>query len=77
MHFIRNHPVEVRADPAFSIANAAKIVGYCSRMAADLRAVPRLLSGGADATLRGACDAGHWGGLLPLPVDYLSRNLKG
>ena len=76
MDFIRNYAVDGQVDLAFSIANAAKDVGYYRQMAADMGAMSRM-SGAADATLREAREAGHGADLVPQLVDYLSRNLKG
>jgi len=76
MDFIRNYATNGQIDLAFSIANAAKDVGYYRQMAEGLGARSRM-SGAADATLREARDNGMADAMVPQIVDYLSRNLKG
>lgn len=76
MDFIRNYASEGKIDLAFSIANAAKDVGYYRQMAEGLGARSRM-SGAADATLREARDNGFADAMVPQIVDYLSQNLKG
>lgn len=75
MDFIRNYASEGKIDLAFSVANAAKDVGYYRTMAGDFGARSRM-SGAADATLREARDAGFGDRMVPELVDYLSRHLK-
>ena len=76
MDFIRNYAVEGKIDLAFSVANAAKDVGYYRQMAEDLQAKSRM-SGAADATLREARDRDFGTHMVPELVDYLATNLKG
>ncbi|MEO1329308.1 MAG: NAD(P)-dependent oxidoreductase [Pseudomonadota bacterium] len=75
MDFIRNYATEGRVDLAFSVANAAKDVGYYRSMASDLGLSSRM-SGCADATLTEARDDGFAENMVPEMVDYLSKNLK-
>ena len=76
MDFIRNYAVEGRMDLEFSIANAAKDVGYYRAMAEGLGANSRM-SGAANAALGEAVQAGHGDDMVSHMVDYLSQNLKG
>lgn len=75
MDFIRNYAAEGRIDLAFSLANAAKDVGYYRSMAADLGARSRM-SGAAHDTLTEALEAGIGDKMVPEMVDYLSARLK-
>ena len=75
MDFIRNYAAEGKIDLAFSVANAAKDVGYYRAMAEELGAASRM-SGAADGALREARDNGFADNMVPEMVDYLSRNLK-
>lgn len=75
MDFIRNYAAEGKIDLAFSVANAAKDIGYYRTMAEGLGARSRM-SGAADATLREANNAGFGDHMVPEMVDFLSRNLK-
>ncbi|MEL6265127.1 MAG: NAD(P)-dependent oxidoreductase [Pseudomonadota bacterium] len=76
MDFIRNYAIDGKIDLAFSVANAAKDVGYYREMAEGLGARSRM-SGAADATLREARDGGAGARLVPQMVDWLAENLKG
>lgn len=76
MDFIRNYATEGKIDLAFSIANAAKDVGYYRSMADELGACSRM-SGAADALLREARDDGFGEKMVPQVVDYLAARLKG
>lgn len=75
MDFIRNYAAEGRLDLAFSVANAAKDVGYYRRMADDMGARSRM-SGAADTTLQEAVSGGFGDHMVPEMVDYLSKHLK-
>lgn len=61
---------------AFSIANAAKDVGYYDQMAADAGA-PSMMAGNTLAALRGARDSGRGDAMVPELVDYFAEKLKG
>jgi 2-hydroxy-3-oxopropionate reductase len=74
MGFIRNYAVDGQIDLAFSVANAAKDVGYYRQMADDLGLKSRM-SGAADATLREARDGGAAEIMVPEMVDWMQRNL--
>ncbi|SEM02130.1 2-hydroxy-3-oxopropionate reductase [Roseovarius azorensis] len=74
MDFIRNYAVEGRIDLAFSVANAAKDVGYYRQMAEDLGLTSRM-SGAADATLSTARDGGDGDIMVPQMVDWMVRHL--
>ena len=76
MDFVRNYASEGKIDLAFSVANAAKDVGYYRKMAEGLGAQSRM-SGAADATLREARDNGFADKMVPEMVDYLHDHLKG
>lgn len=76
MDFIRNYACEGKVDLAFSVANAAKDVGYYRQMAEGLGARSRM-SGAADATLCEARDGGAGDRMVPQMVDWLSERLKG
>lgn len=74
MDFIRNYAVEGQIDLAFSVANAAKDVGYYRNMAQALGLHSRM-SGAAEATL-GEINAGGDGALMvPEVVDWMSKHL--
>lgn len=74
MDFIRNYAVEGQIDLAFSVANAAKDVGYYREMAQALGLHSRM-SGAAEATL-GEINAGGDGALMvPEVVDWMSKHL--
>ncbi|MEM9147233.1 MAG: NAD(P)-dependent oxidoreductase [Pseudomonadota bacterium] len=75
MEFIRNYATEGKIDLAFSVANAAKDVGYYREMAEGLGARSRM-SGAANGALTEARDNGFADQMVPEMVDYLSRNLK-
>ena len=75
MDFIRNYAAEGKVDLAFSVANAAKDVGYYRSMAEGLGARSRM-SGAADALLSEARDGGFGEKMVPEMVDYLSARLK-
>lgn len=74
MGFIRNYAVDGQIDLAFSVANAAKDVGYYRRMAQDLGLHSRM-SGAADATLREARDSGEGDTMVPAMVDWMRKHL--
>ncbi|MEM9552346.1 MAG: NAD(P)-dependent oxidoreductase [Pseudomonadota bacterium] len=61
---------------AFSIANAAKDVGYYDQMASDAGA-PSIMAGGALGALRGAREAGMGDAMVPELVDYYTKRLTG
>lgn len=75
MAFIRNYAVDGEIDLAFSVANAAKDVGYYRQMAQDLGLSSRM-SGSADATLREARDGGDGGLMVPEMIDWMVKHLK-
>jgi 3-hydroxyisobutyrate dehydrogenase-like beta-hydroxyacid dehydrogenase len=75
MDFIRNYAVDGQMDLAFSIANAAKDVGYYREMASALGAQSRM-STGTHATLTEARDNGAAEKMVPELLDYLSQHLK-
>ncbi|MCR9151771.1 MAG: NAD(P)-dependent oxidoreductase [Rhodobacteraceae bacterium] len=74
MDFIRNYAIDGRIDLAFSVANAAKDVGYYAQMAEDLARHSRM-SGAALATLREARDGGAGDLLVPQMVDWMAKHL--
>ena len=74
MGFIRNYAVEGQIDLAFSVANAAKDVGYYRQMAQDLGLESRM-SGAADSTLREARDGGNADLMVPAMVDWMHDHL--
>ena len=74
MEFIRNYAVDGQVDLAFSVANAAKDVGYYRQMAGDLGLESRM-STAADATLREARDGGDGGIMVPEMVDWMAKHL--
>ncbi|OAO07352.1 6-phosphogluconate dehydrogenase [Roseovarius indicus] len=74
MDFIRNYAVDGQVDLAFSVANAAKDVGYYRQMAGDLGLESRM-STAADATLREARDGGDGGIMVPEMVDWMAKHL--
>ncbi|RAP43139.1 6-phosphogluconate dehydrogenase [Rhodovulum viride] len=75
MDFIRAYAVEGRIDLAFSVANAAKDVGYYRRMTEDLgRESP--ISGATDATLRAARDGGAGDLMVPQMTDWIATHSK-
>ncbi|WP_137700668.1 NAD(P)-dependent oxidoreductase [Marimonas lutisalis] len=74
MDFIRNYATEGQIDLAFSVANAAKDVGYYAQMTADLERHSRM-SGAALATLREARDGGDGDLMVPQMVDWMARHL--
>ena len=76
MDFIRNYAAKGEIDLRFSIANAAKDVGYYRAMAESLGVVSRM-SGAASSTLEEARDNGFAERMVPEMVDYLSAHLKG
>lgn len=75
MDFIKAQATDGEIMLAFSVANAAKDVGYYREMADELGLASRM-SGCADATLREARDNGWAGRMVPEMVDYLSENLR-
>lgn len=74
MDFIRNYAMEGQIDLAFSMANAAKDVGYYADMARELGVTSRM-SGAARATLSEALGDGWGDRMVPEMVDYLSEKL--
>ena len=74
MDFIRNYATEGQIDLAFSVANAAKDLGYYAQMTADLERHSRM-SGAALATLREARDGGDGDLMVPQMVDWMARHL--
>ena len=74
MDFIKNYAVDGKIDLAFSVANAAKDVGYYQQMAKNTGADSRM-SGAALATLQAARDGGEGDLLVPEMVDWMTRNL--
>ena len=75
MDFIKNYATDGKIDLAFSVANAAKDVGYYRQMAEDLGLHSRM-SGSADATLREVRDTGSGDRMVPEIVDWMSENLR-
>ena len=75
MDFIGNYAVDGQMDLAFSIANAAKDVGYYREMASALGVQSRM-STGTHATLTEARDNGAAEKMVPELLDYLSQHLK-
>lgn len=76
MGFIRNYAVEGQIDLSFSVANAAKDVGYYRKMAEDLGLTSRM-SGSADATLGEALEGGDGDLMVPAMVDWMQKHLGG
>jgi len=74
MDFVRNYAVEGQIDLAFSVANAAKDVGYYRQMTEDMGHASRM-SGAADATLRAARDGGDGALMVPQLVDWMKTHL--
>jgi len=74
MDFIRNYAMDGRIDLAFSVANAAKDVGYYAQMAGDLGRHSRM-SGAALATLTAARDGGSGDLMVPQMVDWMADHL--
>ncbi|MGB3280325.1 MAG: NAD(P)-dependent oxidoreductase [Pseudorhodobacter sp.] len=74
MDFIRNYAMEGKIDLAFSMANAAKDVGYYAEMAEGLGVSSRM-SGAARSTLAEALKDGWGDRLVPEMVDYLGEKL--
>jgi 2-hydroxy-3-oxopropionate reductase len=75
MDFIRNYVVDGRIDLAFSIANAAKDVGYYRQMTADLGR-KSAMSGAADAALRAMRDSGAGERMVPEITDWMTQNME-
>jgi 3-hydroxyisobutyrate dehydrogenase-like beta-hydroxyacid dehydrogenase len=74
MDFIHNYAMEGQIDLAFSMANAAKDVGYYAEMADGLDATSRM-SGAARATLAEALGEGWGDRMVPEMVDFLAGKL--
>ena len=74
MDFIRNYAMDGQIDLAFSMANAAKDVGYYGQMAKDFGAHSRM-SGAASATLSEAVADGWGDRMVPEMVDFLASHL--
>lgn len=72
MDFIRNYAMEGKIDLAFSMANAAKDVGYYAEMAEGLGVASRM-SNAARTTLAEALSDGWGERLVPEMVDYLGE----
>ena len=75
MDFIRNYAVDGQIDLAFSVANAAKDVGYYRNMV-DALGLESVMSGAADVTLRRARDGGAGDLMVPEMVDWMTQNLE-
>ena len=76
MDFIGKYATEGENGLGFSIANAAKDLGYYRRMAEDL-GVSSIMSVGADAALSGAARDGAGERMVPEMVDWMAARLKG
>ncbi|MEM7497575.1 MAG: NAD(P)-dependent oxidoreductase [Pseudomonadota bacterium] len=76
MDFIKAYATEGKIDLAFSIANAAKDVGYYRGMAEEL-GMRSYMSGCAHELLSTARDDGYADKLVPQMVDYLTEKAKG
>ncbi|SHI76887.1 NAD(P)-dependent oxidoreductase [Wenxinia saemankumensis] len=74
MDFIRNYAVDGQVDLAFSVANAAKDVGYYARMTGDLGLATRM-GGAAAATLDEAGSTGDGDLMVPQMVDWFAAHL--
>lgn len=74
MDMIRNYATEGQVDLAFSVANAAKDVGYYRQMAQDLGQHSRI-SGAAFDTLSEARDTDDPNRMVPAMVDWMAQNL--
>ncbi|MEO1724445.1 MAG: NAD(P)-dependent oxidoreductase [Pseudomonadota bacterium] len=75
MDFIKAYATEGRIDLAFSIANAAKDVGYYRSMAEGLGR-QSYMSGCAHELLSTARDDGYGEKLVPQVVDYIAEKAK-
>ena len=75
MDFINNYARDGQIDLAFSVANAAKDVGYYRTMAEDLGMRSRM-SGATDALLKEAKTREFGDKMVPQLVDYLNDHLK-
>ncbi|SHI74451.1 2-hydroxy-3-oxopropionate reductase [Palleronia salina] len=75
MDFIKNYATDGQIDLAFSVANAAKDVGYYKQMAENF-GVDSRMAGCADATLRAARDGGSGDLNVPEMVDWMTKNLE-
>ncbi|SFP43998.1 NAD(P)-dependent oxidoreductase [Tranquillimonas alkanivorans] len=75
MDFVRNYAAEGKIDLAFSVANAAKDVGYYRAMADSLGARSRM-SDCAAVTLGEANSAGWDQRMVPEMVDFLAERIK-
>ncbi|RYH12338.1 NAD(P)-dependent oxidoreductase [Tropicimonas sp. IMCC6043] len=75
MDFVRSFAVDGEIALAFSMDNAAKDVGYYSRMAEDLGA-PSRMAGCAAAALKAAQDAGCGGRMVPEMVDFMADSYQ-
>ncbi|WP_081535703.1 NAD(P)-dependent oxidoreductase [Rhodovulum sp. P5] len=74
MDFIKAYATDGQIDLAFTVANAAKDVGYYRQMAADLGQASRM-SGAADATLREVRDSGDGALMVPELVAWMATHL--
>jgi len=74
MGFIRNYATDGKIDLAFSVANAAKDVGYYRQMTEDLGLKSRM-STAANATLQEALQGGDGELMVPEMVDWMSKHL--
>lgn len=74
MDFIRNYAMDGKVDLAFSVANAAKDVGYYRAMAEALGKVSRM-STAADTTLSEIRDGGDGDMMVPAVVDWMVAHL--
>ncbi len=74
MGFMHNYTQSGQIDLAFSVENAAKDLGYYSKMASDLGLHSRM-SGCAENTLCEARDGGEGGLMIPEMIDWMTRNI--
>ena len=74
MDFVRNYAIDGKVDLAFSVANAAKDVGYYRDMAQGLGRHSRM-SGAAFDTLTEARDTDDPNRMVPAMVDWMQANL--
>lgn len=68
----RNHATQGQIDLAFPAPNAAKGVGHCHQMAADLGRHSRM----CDASLREAWDGGSGTLMVPQLWGWMCQNLS-
>lgn len=75
MDFIRNYAIDGQIDLAFSVANAAKDVGYYAAMTEAMGA-PSAMSGAARGALGAALAAGWGMRMVPEMVDFMAPGRK-